>query len=120
MIEELSELSGAIPNAPVRDWKSQGKKVIGFRCAYVPEEVEHAAGMLPFWIRGTGCTQTNRSDTVLSGCSGSPIPIMPSIWIPKVARVAMNAWEFVFGVQYVLPNVDKVFLTFRGEGEISL
>ena len=42
MIEELSELSGAIPNKPVRDWKNQGKKVIGFMYAYVPEERDNS------------------------------------------------------------------------------
>ena len=71
MIKGLSELSGTIPNEPVRDWKNQGKNVIGFMCAYVPEEIIHAAGMLPYWVRATGCTQTIRSDTLMSGYSCS-------------------------------------------------
>ena len=36
-----------------KDWKKQGKKVIGILSSEVPEEVIAAAGMLPFRITGT-------------------------------------------------------------------
>lgn len=36
-----------------REWKERGGKVIGILCSYVPEEVIHASGMLPFHITGT-------------------------------------------------------------------
>lgn len=36
-----------------QQWKRQGKKVIGTLCSYVPEEVIHAAGMLPWRVTGT-------------------------------------------------------------------
>ena len=71
MLEELYEESKTIPNKAVKLWKDQGKKVIGFMCSYVPEEVIYAAGMLPFRIRGTGCTRTNNSDVVMSNYSCS-------------------------------------------------
>ncbi|MBI2856849.1 MAG: 2-hydroxyacyl-CoA dehydratase [Chloroflexi bacterium] len=35
------------------EWKRQGKKVIGLLDAYIPEEVVHAAGMLPWQIIGS-------------------------------------------------------------------
>ncbi|MFH1088137.1 MAG: 2-hydroxyacyl-CoA dehydratase family protein, partial [Chloroflexota bacterium] len=35
------------------EWKKRGGKVIGLLCPYVPEEVVHAAGMLPWRITGT-------------------------------------------------------------------
>jgi len=35
------------------EWKSQGKKVMGLLCSYVPEEIISAAGMLPWRITGT-------------------------------------------------------------------
>ena len=35
------------------DWKEQGKKVMGIMSTYVPEEVIHAAGLLPWGITGT-------------------------------------------------------------------
>jgi bzd-type benzoyl-CoA reductase N subunit len=34
------------------EWKKAGKKVIGWLCTYVPEEVIHAAGVLPVRITG--------------------------------------------------------------------
>ncbi len=34
-------------------WKQQGKKVIGLGCSHVPEEIVHAAGMLPIRLIGT-------------------------------------------------------------------
>ena len=36
-----------------REWKTQGKKVIGLVDAYIPEEIIYAAGALPWHIFGT-------------------------------------------------------------------
>ena len=41
------------PSKVARDWKAQGKKVVGYRCLYVPEEIIYAADMLPYPIYGT-------------------------------------------------------------------
>ncbi len=71
MTRELLEQYNEIPNASIRAWKDQGKKVIGFMCSYLPEEIIHAAGMLPFRIRGTGCTKMNCSDALMSNYSCS-------------------------------------------------
>jgi len=47
MLERVREvLDGR--EAVARSWKEQGKKVVGWICPYVPEELIHAAGMLPF------------------------------------------------------------------------
>ncbi len=35
-----------------RNWKKQGKPVIGWTCTYTPEEIIHAAGALPVRITG--------------------------------------------------------------------
>ena len=71
MIKELGEISSAVPNQSVKVWKEQGKKVIGFMCSYVPEEIIYAAGMLPYRVRATGCTRTTRSDALMSNFSCS-------------------------------------------------
>lgn len=34
-------------------WRAEGKKVIGLLCSCIPEEIIHAAGMLPWRIMGT-------------------------------------------------------------------
>ena len=41
------------PKQIAEDWEADGKKVVGYRCLYVPEEIIHAAGMLPFPTFGT-------------------------------------------------------------------
>ena len=36
------------------EWVASGKKAIGTVCCYLPEEIIHAAGMLPIRVRATG------------------------------------------------------------------
>jgi benzoyl-CoA reductase subunit C len=71
VLKTINEQNRLLPNKYVEEWKNQDKKVIGFLCSYVPEEVIHAAGMLPFRIRGTGCTRMSRSDAIMSSYSCS-------------------------------------------------
>ena len=47
-------ISNGIMNPYIKEWKENGKKVIGYYCTYIPEEVFHAAGLLPLRIRATG------------------------------------------------------------------
>lgn len=44
------------------EWKNEGKKVVGVLCSYVPEEIIHAAGMLPVRVMGTQSPSTPHSD----------------------------------------------------------
>lgn len=48
-----------------REWalgaKSQGRKVIGTLCSYIPEEVIYAAGMLPWRVTGTWDSDVSRA-----------------------------------------------------------
>ena len=71
MLKTINEQNRLFPNKYVEEWKGRNKKVIGFLCSYVPEEVIYAAGMLPFRIRGTGCTGMSRSDAIMSSYSCS-------------------------------------------------
>ena len=48
----LREADETPANPAVKNWKSQGKKVIGWLCTYTPEEIIYAAGMLPIRIHG--------------------------------------------------------------------
>ena len=41
------------PYATAREWKASGRRVIGYRCLYVPEELIWAAGALPHPLYGT-------------------------------------------------------------------
>jgi len=52
VLYECRELLEDIDYPSVRRWRQHGGKVVGHFQVYFPEEIVHAAGMLPFKIRG--------------------------------------------------------------------
>jgi bzd-type benzoyl-CoA reductase N subunit len=55
-LEQFRAVNAAFPRtAEIQELKRQGKKVFGWLCTYVPEEIIHAAGILP--VRITGYSQ---------------------------------------------------------------
>ncbi|MDD5095461.1 MAG: 2-hydroxyacyl-CoA dehydratase family protein [Dehalococcoidia bacterium] len=65
-LDELTELADSLENKAVKDWKAQGKKVAGFFCSYVPEEILWAAGILPYRVAAPGCTATTSADVYMT------------------------------------------------------
>ena len=65
-LEDLTKLAGELTNPAVQEWKAAGKKAVGFFCSYVPEEILHAAGILPCRVRAPGCAGTIEADVYLS------------------------------------------------------
>lgn len=63
MREEILEAATQLTNRYVNKWKQDGKKIVGYPCTFVPEEIIHAAGMLPFRLRGIGARSTTFADT---------------------------------------------------------
>jgi benzoyl-CoA reductase/2-hydroxyglutaryl-CoA dehydratase subunit BcrC/BadD/HgdB len=63
MIKDLLEASTVLNNKYVTQWKEDGKKIVGYTCSYVPDEIFHSAGILPFRIRGFGASDTTIGDT---------------------------------------------------------
>jgi bzd-type benzoyl-CoA reductase N subunit len=52
-LEEIKEMDRHLPlTDEIEEWKKQGRKIIGWVCNYVPEELVHAADMLPIRIVG--------------------------------------------------------------------
>jgi len=52
-LNEMIRLTSPFPESvTVKDWKATGRKVIGWFNPYIPEEIIHAAGMLPFEVTG--------------------------------------------------------------------
>jgi len=52
-LDEMIRLTSPFPESvAVKDWKATGRKVIGWYNPYIPEEIIHAAGMLPFEVTG--------------------------------------------------------------------
>ncbi|MBN2157665.1 MAG: 2-hydroxyacyl-CoA dehydratase [Candidatus Lokiarchaeota archaeon] len=60
------DFSSLLRNAHLTEWIQNHKKVIGFYCSSIPEEIIHAAGMLPYRIRATNNLNYNLADSLLS------------------------------------------------------
>lgn len=67
--EKLFDTS--ISNNSIESYKSDGKKIMGTICCHVPEEIIHAAGMLPVRIRATDCKDSSEGETWMSSLSCS-------------------------------------------------
>jgi len=64
--KELAELSKFISNPIITEWKTQGKPILGYTCQYIPIEILHAAGILPYRIRAKGCDKIDMADSVMA------------------------------------------------------
>ena len=64
--EELTEISKTRENHYIKEWKESGKKVIGYVCSYMPEEIFYAADILPVRITGKGVSDTAKADSYLT------------------------------------------------------
>ncbi|MDO8636920.1 MAG: 2-hydroxyacyl-CoA dehydratase family protein [Dehalococcoidia bacterium] len=52
-LEAIRQVNASFPlTEPVKRWKANGGKVIGWSCIFVPEEIIMAGGMLPYRITG--------------------------------------------------------------------
>lgn len=66
VLDTLATVSETISNPYIEQWKNEGKKVVAYTCLYMPEEILVSAGLLPYRLKGTGCTGTSRADAFLS------------------------------------------------------
>ena len=62
VLYECRELFEDTDFPTVRQWRNQGGQVVGHFQGYFPEEIAHAAGMLPLKMRGAPI-EPNRSDS---------------------------------------------------------
>jgi len=62
MMDAFRESSTTLLNQHIRDWKANGSSVFGYTCSYVPDEILHAAGILPYRLRGIGAKEMNIGD----------------------------------------------------------
>ena len=65
VIKKISQ-AVPLPNTWIENWKNEGKMVLGYFCSYIPEEIMHAAGILPVRIRAYGCSDTPMGDAYMS------------------------------------------------------
>ncbi len=52
MMEVFYDAATRIRSDRLKRWKEEHGKVVGYTCSYVPSEIFHAAGILPYRIRG--------------------------------------------------------------------
>ena len=64
-LEELNQVASGVENPYLEEWTAQGKKAVGFLCSHVPEEILHAADVLPYRLRAPGCTDTASADVYM-------------------------------------------------------
>ena len=54
-LEDFKAVNASFPYTdPIKGWKEQGKEAMGWLCIYVPEEIIHAAGILPVRLAADG------------------------------------------------------------------
>ncbi len=64
-LKYFDEVSATLGNIEIERWKSKGGRVIGTVCSNIPEEVIHAAGMLPLRLRAPKLEDTSIADSHL-------------------------------------------------------
>ncbi len=66
-LEKLKKYSTLPPQPELLEkWKDGGKKIIGWACNYLPEEIIHAAGMMPYRVSGgVGEIKMEAADSIL-------------------------------------------------------
>ena len=69
----MEKFAKAIPlvNPWIKNWKNEGKKVLGYFCTYIPDEIIFAADILPVRIRAMGVVDTPMADAYLTDTSCS-------------------------------------------------
>jgi benzoyl-CoA reductase subunit C len=64
-LHDFKNLSEYLYNSEVRSWKENGGRIIGVQCSSIPEEIIHAAGLLPMRVRAPGVANTKNADAHL-------------------------------------------------------
>lgn len=65
LMEKFSQ-ADPLANPWINDWRSEGKKVLGYFCSYIPEEIIYAADILPVRVRARGCSDTPMGDAYMT------------------------------------------------------
>jgi benzoyl-CoA reductase/2-hydroxyglutaryl-CoA dehydratase subunit BcrC/BadD/HgdB len=71
ILDETKELSSSTGNHYLEEAKKQGKGIIGYFCSYMPEEIIHAAGFVPYRMRAVKSKGTTKADAYYSSINCS-------------------------------------------------
>jgi benzoyl-CoA reductase/2-hydroxyglutaryl-CoA dehydratase subunit BcrC/BadD/HgdB len=64
-LEYFAEIASTLNNAEIDEWKAGGGRVVGTVCSNIPEEVLHAAGIMPIRLRAPKLEDTSAADACL-------------------------------------------------------
>jgi benzoyl-CoA reductase subunit C len=64
-LEYFKTMAEKLFNSETRAWKENGGRIIGVQCSSIPEEIIHAAGLLPMRVRAPGLVNTKNADAHL-------------------------------------------------------
>jgi benzoyl-CoA reductase subunit C len=62
IMEKSKEIAGSTNNSYLVEARNGGSRIIGHFCSYIPVEVIHAAGCIPYKMRAVGSTGTDMGD----------------------------------------------------------
>jgi benzoyl-CoA reductase subunit C len=63
ILEKINDISASTVNSVLAEAKNDGEKIMGYFCSYVPEEIIHAAGFIPYRMRAIENNGTTLADT---------------------------------------------------------
>jgi len=91
----MEKFSQAIPlaNPWINSWKDEGKKVLGYFCTYIPEEIMYAADILPVRVRARTC---GAGDTPMGDAYMTPTACSYTRCCLELAN--QNHYDFLDGI----------------------
>lgn len=91
----MEKFSQAIPlaNPWINSWKDEGKKVLGYFCTYIPEEIIYAADILPVRVRARTC---GAGDTPMGDAYMTPTACSYTRCCLELAN--QNHYDFLDGI----------------------
>ena len=100
MMDTFHESSTTLFNRHVQDWKTGGGHVVGYTCSYVPDEIFHAGGILPYRLRGIEAKEMNIGDAYFG-------PFICSLPKCLLQLAGEGKYHFLDGV-IVTPGCDSM------------
>ena len=100
MMDAFRESSTILFNSHAQDWKTNGGSVVGYTCSYVPDEILHAARILPYRLRGIGAKEMNIGDAYFG-------PFICSLPKCLLQLAGEGKYDFLDGV-IVTPGCDSM------------
>lgn len=70
-----------ISSEAIKAWRATGKKAVGVICCHIPEEIFHAAGILPVRLRATNCVDSSEAEMWMTSFSCSFARGILQYWI---------------------------------------